>query len=74
MVHLTAPGVPDIYRGDELWCSTLVDPDNRRPVNWSVRARALQDVAGSKHPKDCLPAWRDDMDVNRLKCSYYPKC
>jgi (1->4)-alpha-D-glucan 1-alpha-D-glucosylmutase len=46
LLKLTAPGVPDIYRGDELEDLSLVDPDNRRPVDWQVRQdalRALQD-------------------------------
>ncbi len=34
LLKLTAPGVPDIYQGDELWALSLVDPDNRRPVDW----------------------------------------
>ena len=34
VVHLTAPGVADIYQGAELWFRALVDPDNRRPVDW----------------------------------------
>jgi (1->4)-alpha-D-glucan 1-alpha-D-glucosylmutase len=48
LLKLTAPGVPDIYRGDELEDFSLVDPDNRRPVDWRVRQdalRALQDGA-----------------------------
>ncbi len=38
--QLTAPGIPDIYRGTELWDLTLVDPDNRRPVDWEARQAA----------------------------------
>jgi (1->4)-alpha-D-glucan 1-alpha-D-glucosylmutase len=38
----TAPGVPDLYQGSELWDLSLVDPDNRRPVDYSVRARLLK--------------------------------
>ena len=38
---LTAPGVPDLYQGTELWNRTLVDPDNRRPVDFTRRARLL---------------------------------
>ena len=34
VLRLTSPGVPDIYNGDELWYLALVDPDNRRPVDW----------------------------------------
>ena len=43
LLKLTAPGVPDLYRGDELEFLALVDPDNRRPVDWAARRRALAD-------------------------------
>ena len=46
-IHLTAPGVPDIYQGDELWNFALVDPDNRRQVDFDVRERALDDLERS---------------------------
>ena len=42
LLKLTAPGVPDVYRGDELEDLSLVDPDNRRPVDWDARRGALQ--------------------------------
>jgi (1->4)-alpha-D-glucan 1-alpha-D-glucosylmutase len=42
LLKLTAPGVPDVYRGDELEDLSLVDPDNRRPVDWQVRREALR--------------------------------
>src|SRR6478609_5796352 len=45
LIQLTAPGVPDVYQGTELWDDSLVDPDNRRPVNYQVRRAAL-DAAG----------------------------
>ncbi len=41
---LTCPGVPDIYQGDELWDLSLVDPDNRRPVDYDLRRRLLDEV------------------------------
>ena len=41
-LKLTVPGVADIYRGDELEDLSLVDPDNRRPVDWDARRRALE--------------------------------
>jgi (1->4)-alpha-D-glucan 1-alpha-D-glucosylmutase len=50
LVHLTAPGTPDIYQGDEMWNVALVDPDNRRPVDFAGRRDALDrlhDTAGS---------------------------
>lgn len=41
LLHLTAPGVPDVYQGTELWDLSLVDPDNRRPVDYDERRRVL---------------------------------
>ncbi|HZR70231.1 MAG TPA: malto-oligosyltrehalose synthase [Burkholderiales bacterium] len=41
LVKLTSPGVPDIYQGTELWDLSLVDPDNRRPVDYAKRERVL---------------------------------
>jgi (1->4)-alpha-D-glucan 1-alpha-D-glucosylmutase len=57
LVHLTAPGVPDTYQGDELWFYALVDPDNRRPVDYRRRSELLASVAApgslrSLHPSD----------------------
>jgi maltooligosyltrehalose synthase len=43
LLKLTVPGVPDIYQGDELLNLALVDPDNRRPVDWEERRAALSD-------------------------------
>ncbi len=45
VLKLTAPGVPDFYQGSELWDFSLVDPDNRRPVDYALRYGALADVA-----------------------------
>jgi (1->4)-alpha-D-glucan 1-alpha-D-glucosylmutase len=45
LLKLTAPGVPDIYQGTELWELSLVDPDNRRPVDFALR-RSLLDEMG----------------------------
>jgi (1->4)-alpha-D-glucan 1-alpha-D-glucosylmutase len=44
LVHLTAPGTPDIYQGDEMWNFALVDPDNRRPVDFATRRSALDRI------------------------------
>jgi (1->4)-alpha-D-glucan 1-alpha-D-glucosylmutase len=43
LVKMTAPGVPDIYQGCELWDFSMVDPDNRRPVDYDARKRLLED-------------------------------
>ena len=48
LLKLTCPGVPDIYQGDELPFLALVDPDNRRPVDWELRRRLL--AAGDAAP------------------------
>jgi len=47
LLKLTVPGVPDIYQGTELWSFDLVDPDNRREVDYALRARWLDETARS---------------------------
>lgn len=44
VLKATSPGIFDLYRGEELWDLSLVDPDNRRPVDYSLRARLLESV------------------------------
>ena len=53
LLKLTAPGVPDVYQGCELWCDSLVDPDNRRPVDYELRRRLLASLAGAA-PEEVL--------------------
>ena len=48
LIALTAPGIPDVYQGTELWEDSLVDPDNRREVDYSERRTALDTMT---HPK-----------------------
>ncbi|TAM66789.1 malto-oligosyltrehalose synthase [Mycobacterium sp.] len=48
LLALTAPGIPDVYQGTELWDDSLVDPDNRRPVDYAARRAALRAL---EHPK-----------------------
>ena len=43
-LQLTMPGVPDVYQGTELWDDSLVDPDNRRPVDYDVRRELLAEL------------------------------
>ena len=47
LLTLTGPGVPDLYQGSELWDLSLVDPDNRRPVDYRARRVLLERVAGA---------------------------
>ena len=44
LIKLTAPGVPDIYQGNEIWDFSLVDPDNRRPVDFALRRSLLAEA------------------------------
>jgi (1->4)-alpha-D-glucan 1-alpha-D-glucosylmutase len=54
LVQLTMPGVPDVYQGTELWDYSLVDPDNRRPVDFAARRDLLTRLDGG---------WRPDVDA-----------
>ncbi|MBV8119929.1 MAG: malto-oligosyltrehalose synthase [Alphaproteobacteria bacterium] len=57
-LKLTVPGVPDIYQGCELWDVSLVDPDNRRPVDWETR-RALLDETDGARSEGLARRWQD---------------
>ena len=56
LLRLTMPGVPDLYQGSEFWDFSLVDPDNRRPVDWLARQNAL---AQSGSPAALAAHWQD---------------
>jgi (1->4)-alpha-D-glucan 1-alpha-D-glucosylmutase len=56
LLRMTAPGVPDLYQGAEFWDFSLVDPDNRRPVDFTARSQALASETG---PGELLADWRD---------------
>ena len=65
-LKLTSPGVPDTYQGCELWDLSMVDPDNRRTVDFALRAQLLSQIksgmADESRPKflrDLLSSWRD---------------
>ena len=55
-LRLTVPGVPDLFQGTELWDFSLVDPDNRRPVDFAARDAALDPAVA---PGALLGAWQD---------------
>jgi len=57
VLKLTSPGVPDVYQGTELWDLSLVDPDNRRPVDFDERGALL--AAPPADPDALLHGWRD---------------
>jgi (1->4)-alpha-D-glucan 1-alpha-D-glucosylmutase len=55
---MASPGVPDIYQGNELWNFALVDPDNRRPVDYKCRREKLASLKGAK-PDELWENWPD---------------
>lgn len=57
-LQMTAPGVPDLYQGTEEWDLSLVDPDNRRPVDWARLDRRLDAIVGAD-PAELAAAWPD---------------
>ena len=65
LLKLTCPGVPDTYQGTELWDLSLVDPDNRRPVDFAKRARLLTELKRREKKgvppllQDLLAHWQD---------------
>jgi (1->4)-alpha-D-glucan 1-alpha-D-glucosylmutase len=59
LLKLTAPGVPDIYQGNELWDFSLVDPDNRRPVDYERRRRVLAEIEQSTDHSALLATLED---------------
>ena len=58
LLKLTSPGVPDIYQGTEIWDYSLVDPDNRRPVDYKLRGEILQSLS-SATPGELMQTWPD---------------
>ena len=50
LCKMTCPGVPDMYQGTELWDFSLVDPDNRRPVDYALRRKLLNELASLSPP------------------------
>jgi (1->4)-alpha-D-glucan 1-alpha-D-glucosylmutase len=57
-LKLTTPGVPDIYQGNEIWDFSLVDPDNRRPVDYARRGEMLRSLE-TVSPDELLQKWPD---------------
>jgi (1->4)-alpha-D-glucan 1-alpha-D-glucosylmutase len=68
-LKLTAPGVPDIYQGCELWDFSLVDPDNRRRVDFAARAALLETIERelAENGRRALALWRREWQDGRVK-------
>jgi (1->4)-alpha-D-glucan 1-alpha-D-glucosylmutase len=70
LLRLTSPGVPDLYQGSELWDFSLVDPDNRRPVDYAQRQAALQSVKAAcaeDSAAACASALLDRLQDGQIK-------
>ena len=69
VVKLTSPGVPDLYNGTELWDLSMVDPDNRRPVDYAQRARQLQaiGIALQTDRRGSIRQWLREWPDGRIK-------
>jgi (1->4)-alpha-D-glucan 1-alpha-D-glucosylmutase len=63
LIKLTAPGVPDIYQGTDFWDFSLVDPDNRRPVDFRARMDALTSTTSLA---ELASSWRDGRIKQRM--------
>jgi (1->4)-alpha-D-glucan 1-alpha-D-glucosylmutase len=68
LLKITCPGIPDFYQGTELWDFSLVDPDNRRPIDYDARRRMLERLMGTTEMsqsdridfvRKLLESWRD---------------
>lgn len=66
LLKITSPGVPDFYQGTELWDLSLVDPDNRRLVDYSIRQELLSDLRG-KDENSSVDSLLDSPNDGRLK-------
>jgi (1->4)-alpha-D-glucan 1-alpha-D-glucosylmutase len=69
LLKLTVPGVPDIYQGNELWAFNLVDPDNRRPVDYAYRQMTLQALMTATENDKNLPALLQEL-LNRIEAGH----
>ena len=69
LLRITAPGVPDTYQGTEFWDLSMVDPDNRRPVNYEDRNEALNEMESvwQKNPSSLLSELGQDLLNPRIK-------
>jgi len=67
LLKFTCPGVPDVYQGCELWDLSLVDPDNRRAVDYDKRAEWLNELESKKNDEDFLTALWENKTTGKIK-------
>src|SRR6185312_10632161 len=66
-LKLTSPGNPDVYQGTELWDFSLVDPDNRRPVDFALRRQMLRQVHEAHDPAALVATLLENYQDGRIK-------
>lgn len=67
LIKVMAPGIPDIYQGSELWDLSYVDPDNRRPVDYGLRIKYLNEFIEKKVQDDYLKQLMENYPDGRIK-------
>jgi (1->4)-alpha-D-glucan 1-alpha-D-glucosylmutase len=67
ILKMTCPGIPDIYQGTEMWDFSLVDPDNRRPVDYERRWKRLTEMIGRSGSGDMYREMTDDLFSGEMK-------
>jgi (1->4)-alpha-D-glucan 1-alpha-D-glucosylmutase len=67
LLKLTVPGVPDLYQGTDLWDLSLVDPDNRRPIDYGERRRLLAELEKSTPAPAAISGWLDHWQDGLVK-------
>ena len=72
LLKFTAPGVPDTYQGCELWDLSLVDPDNRRPVDFAERRQLLDELTSGMDPEEISS--RSDSGMPKLWVTHQALC
>jgi len=74
LIKLTAPGVPDTYQGTEIWDFSLVDPDNRRPVDFDRRMRLMNEMGDLKNLLDVPKTGGIKLAVHQIVLKARNKC
>lgn len=65
LLKITSPGIPDFYQGTEIWDLTLVDPDNRRPVDFELRQRLLEEIRNMEMSREFRDTARELLERMR---------
>ncbi|NJY62624.1 malto-oligosyltrehalose synthase [Salinimicrobium sp. CDJ15-81-2] len=66
LLKITAPGIPDVYQGTELWDLSYVDPDNRRPVDYQLRKQYLEEIK-AENVHEQLEDLKQDFSSGKIK-------